>query len=38
MIRSDLCDYSDVYTVVKERISITGTNNDNRRNRKLALE
>ena len=26
MLRSDLCDNSDAYIVVKERISVTGTN------------
>ena len=31
MLRSDLCDYSDVYIVVKGKISITGTYNANRR-------
>ena len=25
MLRSDLCDYSDIYIVVKGRISVTGT-------------
>ena len=32
MLRSDLCDYSDVYIVVKGRISVTGTIANNRRN------
>ena len=27
MLNSDLCDYSDVYIVVKGRISVTSTNN-----------
>ena len=27
MLRSDLCDYSDVYSVVKGRISVTVTEN-----------
>ena len=35
MLRSDLCDYSDAYIVVKEGISVTGTDNANRRNKKL---
>ena len=26
MLRSDLCDYSDAYVVVKRRISAAGTN------------
>ena len=32
MLRSDLCDYSDAYIVVKEGISVTDTNDANRRN------
>ena len=35
MLRSDSCDYSDAYIVVKEGISVTGTDNANRRNKKL---
>ena len=35
MLRSDLCDYSDVYIVVKGRISVTGPNNANKRDKKL---
>ena len=35
MLRSDLCDYSDWYIVVKGRIKVTGTNNANIRNKKL---
>ena len=31
MLRSDLCDYSDAYIVVKRRISVTGTKNANRK-------
>ena len=38
MLRSDLCDYSDVYTVVKGRTSVTGTDNANRRNKKLTFQ
>ena len=34
-LRSDLCNYSDAYIVVKERINVTGVNNPNRRNEKL---
>ena len=34
MLTSDLCDYSDVYIVVKGRISVTGTDSANRRNKK----
>ena len=33
MLRSDLCDYSDVYIVAKVRISLTDTNNANRKKR-----
>ena len=29
MLRSDLCDYSDAYIVVKERISVRSTENVN---------
>ena len=35
MLRSDLCDYSDVYIVVKGRISVTGPNSANKRDKKL---
>ena len=35
MLRSNLCDYSDAYIVVKEGTSVTGTDNANRRNKKL---
>ena len=38
MLRSDLCDYSDAYIVVKGRITVTGTNNANRRNKKLTFK
>ena len=38
MLRSDLCDYSDVYIVVRGTISVTGTNDANRRNRKLTFK
>ena len=30
MLRSNLCDYSGAYIVVKRRISVTGTNNANK--------
>ena len=30
-LRSDLCDYSNAYIFVKGTITVTGTNNDNRR-------
>ena len=35
MLRLDLCNYSDTYIAVKGRVSATGTNAANRRNRKL---
>ena len=38
MISSALCDYSDAYIVSKENISVTGTNNANRRNKKLIFK
>ena len=38
MLRSYLCDYSDACIVVKERISVTGTNDANRRNKKLTFK
>ena len=38
MLRSDLCDCSDVYIVVKGRLSVTGTDNANRRNKKLIFK
>ena len=34
MLRSDLCDYSDAYIAVKRRISVAGTNANNRRKKK----
>ena len=34
MLKSDLCDYSDVYIVVKEKISVTATNDANKRKKK----
>ena len=33
MLKSDLCDYSDVYIVVKGTITVTGENNRDRKNR-----
>ena len=38
MLRSDLCDYSDAYIVINGIISVTRTNANNRRNKKLALK
>ena len=37
MLRSDLSDYSNAHIVVKAIITVTGTNNDNRINKKLVL-
>ena len=36
--RWDLCDYSNAYIVAKGRISFTGTDNANRRNKKLTFK
>ena len=38
MLRSDLCDYSDVYIVVKGEITVKGNDNANKRNRKLIFK
>ena len=38
MLRSDLCDYSDAYIAVKEIVSVTGTNANSRRNKKLTFK
>ena len=41
MLRSDLCDYSDAYILVKDTITVTATgvnNNANKRNRPLILK
>ena len=38
MLRSDLCNFSNGYIVVKGRISFTGTDNANRRNKKLTFK
>ena len=38
MLRSDFCDYSDVCIDIKGKISVTGTNDNNRRNKKLNLK
>ena len=38
MVRSDLCDYSDVYIVVKGRIMVEGTNANNREDEKLTFK
>ena len=38
MLRSDLCDFSDAYIVVKGTIAAIGTNNKSRKNRPLAFK
>ena len=38
MLRSDLCDYSDTYIVLKGRISVTCINNTNKRDEKLTFK
>ena len=38
MPRSNLCDYSDAYIVVKGTITVEGTNNANTRNKKLTFK
>ena len=38
MLKSDLCDYSNAYIVVKGRISVTGTNAANRKNKKTTFK
>ena len=38
MLRSDLCDYSDAYIVVKKRIAVKGGNDTKTRNKKLIFK
>ena len=38
MLRSDLCDSSNAYIVVKETITVTGTNNRSKKSRPLAFK
>ena len=38
MLRSDLYDYSDAYTVVKETITVKGGNDAKTRNKKLIFK
>ena len=38
MLRSDLCDYSAAYVVIKETITVEGTNDANKRNAKLTVK
>ena len=38
ILRLDLCEYSDAYIVVKGRISVSGIDGANRRNKKLTFK
>ena len=38
MLRSDLCNYSDTYIVVKGDITLEGDNDANKRNKNLAFK
>ena len=38
MLRSDLCDFSDAYIVVKGDITLEGDNDANKRNKNLAFK
>ena len=38
MLRSDLCDYNDVYILVKGVATVEGTNNRNKKSRPLAFK
>ena len=38
MLRSDLCDYSEVQIALKRRITFEGTNNALKRNKKLVFK
>ena len=38
MLRSDLCDYSDAYTVLKGTITVGGDDYDKKRNKKLTFK
>ena len=38
MLRSDLCDFSDAYIVVKRDITLEGDNDANKRNRNIAFK
>ena len=38
MFRSDLCDYGNAYIAVKGTITVTGTNNGSKRNKKLVFK
>ena len=38
MLRSDLCNYSDAYIVVKGAVTVEGTNGVNKTNKKLVIK
>ena len=38
MLKSDLCDFSDAYVVVKKEITVAGESNSSRKNRPLAFK
>ena len=38
MLRLDLCDFGDVYIVVKEEVTVTGGSNNSRKNRPVAFK
>ena len=38
MLRSNLCDYSDVYVVVKGKVTVTRVNNNSKKNRPLEFK
>ena len=38
VLRSDVCDFSDAYIVVKGTITVTGTNNRSRKNTPLSFK
>ena len=38
MLRSDLCDNSGAYVIVKRRITVEGDNDDKTRNKKLTFK
>ena len=38
MLKSDLCDYSDAYIVIKGTMTFESTNENNRRNKELVFK
>ena len=38
MIKSNFCGYNDAYIVLKKKIRVTGTDNANKRNKKLTFK